>query len=206
MNKTKLLNCEKEFLSTYPDGFESEDMKRIGKKHNIQKHVDYIHKVCSKKHLKAGLTSYSDVLKVITRSSMVSVFEKMRFRDACNDFDKHEKLEFLDAVYEIIHGDEKKGFNKLLSIFTPYKLAKWPILTAWKAYYYPHSDVFIKPTTVKKIIVYLELKDIVYSPKASYGFYKKYRRKMKEMKAVIKTESLKPHNPAFSGFLMMTIM
>lgn len=205
MNLEKLKGLEEEFLKKYPDGFDDDTMKKIKKKHNLQKHVDYIHEVCSEENLKKGVEVYASVVKVITRSSMVSVFEKMRFRDASSDFSKVEKMEFLDAVNELIHGREKKGFNMMLSILSRYNLAKWPIITAWKAYYYPKRDVFVKPTTVKKIIKYLELENVKYTPTPNYGFYRKYKKHINDIKKEVKTKSLKPNNPAFSGFLMMTI-
>lgn len=205
MNTRKLRKLEKEFLSKYPEGFDSPEMRKKGKKHNIHKLEDYIHNVCSEENLKRGNKAFSEVMKVISKCSMVSVFEKMRFRDFLGDLDKTEKIEFLEAISELIHGNEKVGFNSLISILTPYKLAKWPIITAWRAYYNSDYDVFVKPTTVKKILSYLEIKDIKYTPRVNYGFYKRYRDYLNKMKVEIKTESLKPNNPAFSGFLMLTI-
>jgi len=206
MNVKRLLRLEKEFLEKYPYGFDSYEMQRIKKKHNLEKLVNYIHDVCSIENLKRGIEVFPDVAKVVGKSSMVSVFEKMRFRDTCADFDKVEKLEFLHSIYELIHGDKRTGFDGLLNLLSPYKLAKWPLITVWRAYFYPENDVFIKPTTVKKVISYIELEDIVYTPAVNYEFYRKYKGYINEMKKVIKTESLKPNNPAFSGFLMMTII
>lgn len=205
MNKAKLLLLERDFLYRYPKGFNDEEMKLIRKKHNLPKQELYIHQVCSKENLEKGVFIFPDLIKVVSRSSMVSVFEKMKFRDVAKDFDKIEKLEFIDAIWELIHGNEKEGFEKLVGVLSFYKLAKWPLISLWRAYYFAQTDVFIKPTTVKKIILYIELEDIIYKPTPTYEFYKKYRTKFKQMKNVIKSKNLKPNNPAFSGFLMMTI-
>ncbi len=204
MNTDKLKLLQLEFLSQYREGFNSEELKEIGKKHNLFKHVDYIHNTCSKDNLNVGIGIIKEVVKVVTNSSMVSVFEKMKFRDLIKEFDDFQKHELLGSIFELIHGDEEEGFNRLVGLLDFYKLAKWPLISVWRAYYKPHYDVFIKPTTVKKVIKHLEINDIIYSPKPTYEFYKRYREHINEMKELV-DERLKVSNPAFSGFLMMTI-
>ena len=204
MNINKLIRLESEFLHQYPNGFKSEEMVKVKKKHNLNKVTEYLKKVCSKENMKLGLSVYDDVIKVVSKSSMVSVFEKMKFRDLAKELDNLDKHFLKDSIYELIHGDEENGFNMMISLLAPYKLAKWPIITVWRAYWNIEYDVFVKPTTVKKIINYLELEDIKYTPKVNYDFYKKYRVYINELKKNV-IPSLKPNNPAFSGFLMMTI-
>ncbi len=205
MNEQKLKYLESAFLSQYKNGFNDEELQKVGKKHNLKKRTENIHNVCSEEALNQGLANYENVVKVVGTSSLVSVFEKMRFRDLSKELDDLEKHMFLDAVYELIHGDEEIGFQMMYDLLSPYKLAKWPIITIFRAYYYPHNDIFVKPTTVKKIISYLELEDIHYTPKVNYDFYKKYRIYFNQMKDLVENETLKPNNPAFSGFLWMSI-
>ncbi len=135
---------------------------------------------------------------------MVSVFEKMRFRDLAHEFSSYEKMEFVDGVFELLYGNEKKGFYMLISLLKPYKLAKWPIISVFRAYKNPKRDVFMKPTTVKKILKHLDIDDIKYESLPNYAFYKKYRTYINKMKKEV-DKSLSPNNPAFSGFLMVTI-
>ena len=151
MNVKRIKQLEARFLSRYNDGFDSDEMKEIRKKHNLSKLVDYIHNVCSEENLKQGLNIFFDVTKIISKSSMVSVFEKMRFRDLVKEFDNNEKILFLEAIYNLLHLDEELGFNQLVDMLAPYKLAKWPIITCFRAYYNMNYDVFVKPTTVKKL-------------------------------------------------------
>ncbi len=205
MNIKRIKQLEARFLSRYPEGFFSEELIPMGKKFKLQKHVDYVHKVCSKEYLKLGLSIFFDVTKVVQNSGMVSVFEKMRFRDLMKEYDNTEKILFLEAIYNLIHLDEELGFNQLYDMLSPYKLAKWPIITCYRAYYNKDYDVFVKPTTVKKIIKFLELEEVVYTPRVNYEFYKRYREYLNEMKKHVSEDSIKPSNPAFSGFLMMTI-
>ena len=204
MNINKLIRLESDFLLQYPEGFESEEMIKINKKHNLYKVSEYLKRVCSKENMKLGLSVYDDVIKVVSKSSMVSIFEKMNFRDFAKELDNLEKHFLMDSIYELIHGEEEQGFNMMISLLAPYKLAKWPIITVWRAYWNLDYDVFVKPTTVKKIITYLELEGIKYTPRVNYDFYHKYRIYINELKENV-IPSLRPNNPAFSGFLMMTI-
>ena len=78
------------------------------------------------------------------------------------------------------------------------------MVSVFFAYVNPEYDVFLKPTTVKNILKYFEVKEFKYNPKPTYAFYKSYRSFINDLKADV-PEELKPNNPAFSGFLMMTI-
>ena len=204
MNIQRLKELEKDFLAQYPMGMFTEEMKKVKKKHNLKKLEEYLKKVCSKENMAFGLSVYEDIIKVVTKSSMVSVFEKVRFRDLAREFDNQEKHNLLDAIFELIHGDEELGFNMLVGLLEPYKLAKWPLISVWRAYWNLNYDVFMKPTTVKKIVHEMEIEDITYQSKPSFSFYQKYRSYINQMKTLV-DESLSPNNPAFSGFLMMTI-
>ena len=204
MNLNKLDLLEREFLARFPEGWNSEELVQIGKKHKLQKHIDYIHKVCAKENMQQGLSVYMDVMKVVSNSSMVSVFEKVRFRDFVKEIDDTDKHELMGSIFEMLHGDEEEGFTRLISLLSFYKLAKWPIITVWLAYWDVDYQVFVKPTTVKKIINYLELEDISYSSKANYQFYTKYRAYINELKKHV-DKRIQTSNPAFSGFFMMTI-
>lgn len=204
MNQQVLRRLELQFLSQYPEGFDSPEMKEISKKHNIYKLEQFAHEHLSKEQFVRGYGIIDNITKLVSKSSMVSVFEKMRFRDLVREMDDTEKMMIVDAVYQLLHEDEEGGFVQLCSILEPYKLAKWPIITVFRIYYYLQNDVLIKPTTVKNVIKTLELSDIVYQSKPSYDFYCKYRDYINEMKLLVEP-SLSPNNPAFSGFLMSTM-
>jgi hypothetical protein len=204
INIEKLKTLENEFLSIYPEGFASKDMIKLGKKHNVGKVSEYVIETCKNENLNLGLDIIPDLVKIVTKSSMVSVFEKMRFRDLIRELSEEEKLLLVNAIQENIYGDEEAGFNELVFLLKPYKLAKWTIISAFRAYYYLEFDVFMKPTTIKKIVSFLEIYDIKYTPTPNYYFYTKYRDYINEMKNAV-SKSLSPNNPAFSGFLMMAI-
>src|SRR5687768_17266169 len=98
------------------------------------------------------------LIKVISRSSIISVFEKPRFRDFASALPPHDK-EFLSRGLEVLlHGNEQTGFEMILDLFKTGKLAKWSLMTVCQTYFHPQRDVFVKPTTVKGVIKYFELK------------------------------------------------
>ncbi len=150
MNVQKLRQLEKEFLYVYPKGFESETLEGVKKKHKLLKTSEFFKMACSKESIESGLDSIDDIIMAVTKSSMVSVFEKIKFKDMIQSICKEEKFEFLDALYENIYGVEEERFKALVSLLSKYNMAKWPIVTCFRAYLNIQYDVFMKPTTVKK--------------------------------------------------------
>lgn len=200
MSKMKAL--EEKFYFIHPEGFDSEEMKSIEKKHKLDKLSTMAHEMFSKEAFE-NQDIIENYRKIINASTLVSRFEKPAFKDFINSLTEAEKEALKHGLYENLHGDEEKGFTELVSIMTPYKTAKWPILTVLRAYYHLDDDIFIKPTTVKMILKYFE-SDLKYTSKPNYEFYNDYRAFLLDIKSTA-SKGVKPNNPAFSGFLMMTI-
>lgn len=203
MNIEKLLKLESEFLGKYPEGFQTLNLKKVSKKHNVDKHTTYLNDVLTEERLNQGELAYKDVAKVVLSSSLISVFEKMRFRDMSSELTVTEKKNFVKGVQELLFGHEKSGFYMVYTILKKHKLAKWPVITIFRAYKNPKKDVFMKPTVVKKVISHLEL-DMKYAPDPSYTLYRKYRTAINKMKKEVSL-SVRPNNLAFTGFLMLSI-
>jgi len=203
MNIPKLKALESAFYKQYPGGFESDELKRIVKRHKVGKLNDMAQEVLSKEAL-ASPEALKGIRKLISTSTMVSVYEKVPFRDLLDEADELLANNIVHAIYDLIHGDQESGFEQLVSLLAPYKLAKWPILTVLLTYYHPTEEVFVKPTTVKKIIQHLELENLTYTPKPNYAFYQEYRRQFLELTKQV-DPALSETNGHFSGFLMMTL-
>jgi len=203
MNVEKLKKLESEFLEIHPDGFKSKEFTKTRKKHNVGKQTTYINEVLTEEYLTKGHKVFKDVAKVVLSSSLVSVFEKMRFRDLAADLTNAEKTRFVKGVSELLYGHEKTGFYMVYTLLKEHRLAKWPIITVYRVYAYPKKDVLMKPTVVKKVIAHLDL-DLKYDSDPSYTLYRKYRTAINKMKKEVAL-SLRPNNLAFTGFLMMTI-
>lgn len=204
MNVGKLKAYESEFLSRYPDGFYSPELEELGKKHKMDKMVVLAEGLFKEEAFDKPEQFCSQLIKLVTASSMVSLFEKPKFRDGINAMTYEEREALTAALKELFYGDEGKGFEAYVACLHAKRLAKWPLVTAPLAYFRPHSEVFVKPTTVKGIIKHLELEGMTYSPSPSYGFYCAYRAAVNEMKTLV-DPTLSPSNAAFSGFLMMVM-
>lgn len=203
MNFKKLKEAESIFFREHPEGFNSEEMLMVEKKHKINKISDFVKESFTKDNYEEE--KYFDYFcDLVKKSSMVSMFEKMKFRDSIVLFKEEDREVISKSIYNLIYDDEKEGFESLVNCLLKFKLAKWPIVTCILVYYNLDEDILIKPNTVKGIIKYFELENIKYNSLPSYEFYYKYRNIINEMKMNV-DKSLSPNNATFSGFLMMSI-
>jgi hypothetical protein len=205
MNDNKLRQAEAAFLHRYPGGFDNSEMiaTRV-KKHKPDQMIALAQESFSKGNFKLPDLIVQNMVKLISRSSIISVFEKPRFRDFANALSPEEKEFLSSGLEELLYGDEQTGFGMMLGLLKSRRLAKWPLMTVCQTYFHPQRDVFIKPTTVKGVIEFFELENLHYRPTPTWAFYEAYRSAFQEMKAKV-DKSLSPTNPAFSGFLWMTI-
>jgi hypothetical protein len=204
MNKTKLRKAESAFLSQYPGGFAHPDMLEIVKKHKVPKMIKMVQDSFAPEQFDSTATIAEAMIKIASQSSLVSVFEKPKFRDAVRSMSDDEKEHLAYGLKEFLQGDQAKGFGLMAGLLQEYKIAKWPLLTVFSIYYRPSVEVFIKPTTAKGIIAYFELTGLTYSPHPTFDFYRAYREQILLLKQEV-VESLQVDNAAFCGFLMMAI-
>ncbi|MCB1177342.1 MAG: hypothetical protein KDK36_07165 [Leptospiraceae bacterium] len=204
MDIKKLKELEKSFLLKFPGGFENEFFKDIEKKHKMEQMTGFVKENFAKKKFTDKKSILDNYIKLITRSSMVSVFEKAKFKDFGKGLSNPDGKELVESLEEFLYGTQKTGFESLVHVLNKGKLAKWPIITCLPAYNKPDKEVFIKPTTAKGVIELLKIENLVYKPSPTWDFYDKYRKKINEMKKHV-DKRLSPSNPAFSGFLMMSL-
>jgi hypothetical protein len=205
MNMSRLQQAAAAFLQRYPGGFENPELvaTRV-KKHKPDQMIALAQGSFSSGNFKLPDLIVQNMIKLISRSSIISVFEKPRFRDFANALPPQER-EFLSAGLEaLLYGDEQTGFEMVLDLLKSGKVAKWSLMTVCQTYFHPQGDVFIKPTTVKGVIEFFELQNLQYKPTPSWAFYESYRYAFHDMKSRV-DKSLSPTNAAFSGFLWITI-
>jgi hypothetical protein len=136
---------------------------------------------------------------------MVSRFEKPKFRDFIKTLNSHERQALSDAFEKRLYGRHKqRGFEEILGMLSHHKLAKWAVISVVPFYFSPQKEAFVKPTTAKGILAYLEVSDLEYRPTPSWAFYKGYLNLLAEIKKEI-VPTLSPNNAALSGFLMISI-
>ena len=203
MNLRKLREAEGLFLQKYPGGFDNEEMLKIGKKHNVAKLAEYASTALVKKNFDNQARVLDDIVKVVSRSSMVSMFEKPKFRDYVNGLGREDRTCLANGFKRLLHGKQEKGFEEVADVLGEGKLAKWSLMTICLLYYRPQKEVFVKPTTTKNVIAQFDLEGLVYHPRPTWAFYADYRDVIQTMKAKV-SPSLSPNNAAFTGFLMMT--
>lgn len=200
----KLKKCEMKFLMDHPMGFDDVSLKDINKRHNFSKMATLTQESMVEENFKNRDLIIERILEIVTKSSLISRFNKPKFKTFINSMTHFERELLVDGYHMILYGDEERGFNQVLEIYRTYKVAGWPVMSIIQAYFKPNDNVFIKPTTVKNIIKYFEIVSITYNAKPTYDFYNTFRDIINEMKMNVEP-SLYPSNAAFTGFLMMTM-
>jgi hypothetical protein len=199
VNVDRLHAAEADFLGLYPEGFADPGLARIGKRHNVAKLTEQAQAAFRKPAFARTANVIDDLVRIVGRSSMVSMFEKPKFRDAVAGMDADERAALADALKRMLHGtgaSPRRGFETMVDLLL--------LVTCVPYYVHPDAEVFVKPTTAKGVIDFFELDVPPYRPVPYWAFYAAYREKILEMKALVRPE-LAPNNAAFSGFLMMTM-
>ena len=163
MNIEKLMEAEAAFLARFPEGFNDADpwMERIRKRHNVAQLVDFARTNLTEITLSQPQKFADTVLKIINRSSMVSRFEKPPFREFLESLNSKDRRYFAEAFRKRLFGRQKhRGFEEIVELLAHYKLARWSLVSAVPFYFAPTKEAFVKPTTAKKIIAYLEVTDL----------------------------------------------
>lgn len=204
MNFKKLIQAEEAFFDRYPGGFANPEMIAIRKTHKLDKMVELTQQSFVKRNFKLPDLIVENLVKIVTRSSLISVFEKPKYRDFARSLPPEDRVVLSGGLGELLHGNEQAGFETVLATLRNGKLAKWSLMTICQAYYHPQVDVFVKPTTAKGIIETFEIKELQYKPSPTWAFYEQYRATINEMKTMV-DPSLSPYNIAFTGFLMRSI-
>jgi len=204
MNLAKLKEAEERFFIEYPGGFSNPSMLEIAKKHKVDKMNKLTQESFAIEQFANPREIAESMVKIVSRSSLISLFEKPKFRELVSSLADYEKERLSDGLKEFLYGDQEMGFKLMADLLTEYKLAKWSLMTVCPVYFRPRVEVFVKPTTAKNVIEYFELEGLQYSPKPTYEFYKGFREQINQMKKEVDS-SLQFDNAAFTGFLMMTI-
>ena len=204
MNLGKLREAEAIFLHRYPGGFQNEEMQSIlAKRHNVGKLSEFAATALARKNFAKPGALLDDIVKIVSRSSMLSMFEKPKYRDYVNGLARSDREVLLAGYKRLLHGSQERGFNEVLDVLAGGGLAKWSLMTIHLYQLHPDKEVFVKPTTTKNAIRQFELEDLEYRPRPSWDFYERYRAAIGDMKAQV-NPSLSPNNAAFTGFLMMS--
>ncbi|XOV82717.1 MAG: hypothetical protein ACFHXK_17885 [bacterium] len=203
MNLKKLHQAERAFFERYPGGFDDQELKHIGKRHNVGRLSEFAAQHLAKKNFKQPAAVLESITRIVSRSSMLSMFEKPKFADYVNGLRRDDRALLADGFHKLLHGNQQKGFETIADVLLEGQLAKWSLMTICLYQLYPQQEVFVKPTTTKNVIRHFELAPLTYHPRPAWQFYKDYRDAINDMKTQVHP-ALSPNNAAFTGFLMMS--
>ena len=147
-------------------------MLKVGKKHNVNKLAGQAKEMLDPSQFGNPEVIIQNMTLLLSRSSMVSMFEKLKFRDAVGTLLPETRETMVDGLYEPLHGNMNKGFNTLLDELVAMKLGKWSLMSLLPFYYASTEFWFVKPNTTKAILKYFEVEDLVYKPRPSYEFHR----------------------------------
>lgn len=205
MNKATLQRAQAQFLARYPGGFADPGMAAIRKKHNLEKLAEFACQSLVRERFNRPEFIVDAMHKIVSRSSMVSRFEKPRFRDFIKSLNSHEREALANALELRLHGREKRrGFEELVGMLAPHGLARWSVVSVVPFYFAPKKEAFVKPTTARGIIDRLEVAGLEYRPRPTWSFYRGYLQLLNDIKKEV-SPSLASNNAALSGFLMATL-
>ncbi len=204
MNLEKLWEAEAAFFQAYPQGFADPAIEAIRRKHNVDRLIRYTQENLTRVNCNNPEFVADTFWKVISRSSMVSHFEKPRFRDFLDALGSADKRALAFAVEQRLYGRKQQGFERILEMLAHHRIAKWSVISALPSYFAPRREVFVKPTTVKRILTALEVEDLHYRATPSWSFYRGFRALMADVRRQV-SPKLSPSNAALTGFLMMSL-
>ncbi len=204
MNIEKLKDLESEFLEQYPKGFKDEHFFPTMKKFKPEKLEVFAKEALKKENFSNPNLIVENFYKVIQKSVMVSLFDKLKLKDALATLNSYEQDMLSIEIYELLYGNKKEGFEGLVGFLEQYRLAKWTLISVVPYTINRQSEYFIKPTTTKNIIKYFNLTQLVYKPKPSFEFYNNYCKVLEQMKTKL-DPTLTFDNAAFTGFFKIAI-
>lgn len=205
MNILKLKEAEAAFLARFPEGFNDPGMEKVRKSHNVGQLADFARANLTEATFSQPHKFAEVLLKIISRSSMVSRFEKPPFKECLGSLDSIDKRYLAEAFRKRLVGRKKReGFEEIVGLLARHKLARWSLVSAVPFYFAPSTEAFVKPTTAKKIVTLLEIGELHYRPRPDWAFYDGYRKLIQEIKKQV-DPSLTPNNAATTGFLMATL-
>ena len=205
MNTQKLKEAEAAFLARFPMGFSDPGMEKIRKSHNVDRLADFTRANVTEAALSRPQRFADILLKIVSRSSMVSRFEKPPFREFLDALNSRDKRHLAEAFRRRLFGTKKReGFEEIVDLLERYKLARWTLVSAVPFYFAPAKEAFVKPSTARRIVAFLDMEELRYNPRPDWEFYVGYRKLVLDIKKKV-DPSLTPNNAATTGFLMATM-
>ena len=207
MNIDKLRQAECEFYLQYPLGMDDPEMIQILRKHKMVKMRQMAQSSFAPEQFADPAAIVQAMGKIVVASSLISVFDKPKFRDLVAAMTFADKTELAAGLKLMLYGDRIEraaGFEQMVNVLGRYKMASWSLVTVVPAYFDGQRDVCLKPNTVKAIIDFYELDGLVYRTRPDYAFYEAYRDELAAMRSQVPAYG-NSELIAFSGMLFFAM-
>jgi len=104
------------------------------------------------------------------KNNLPSPFEKVAFRDGFKKLNNPKA--FARSLFEYLHGDGdlEQRFTCFAQVLVQMEAAKWPIITTFRFFLFPATDVSIKPVNLKRAAE-LSRFEINYKPQLNWLTY-----------------------------------
>ncbi|MCB1583837.1 MAG: hypothetical protein KDI92_12290, partial [Xanthomonadales bacterium] len=129
MNIEKLKTAEGQFLKLYPMGFEDPALQERVKPHTKANLTEKCQEAFTELAFNKPHVIVENMAKMVSRSSMVSMFEKPKFRDFIKSLPGSDIDRLSEAFYEQLYGNQQQGFEAILDLLRTQKLAKWSLIS-----------------------------------------------------------------------------
>ena len=80
----------------------------------MDKMTVFAKEVLAKKEFDKPNALLENMVKLVSRSSMVSLFEKPKFRDMVNDLNSDDRVRLVSSYKKLFHGNQKKGLAEVV--------------------------------------------------------------------------------------------
>ncbi|WP_423364389.1 hypothetical protein [Mycoplasma sp. P36-A1] len=167
------------FLNKYPQGIDDKQFYSDNKRLLVSKKIIKLVNEFNLEDLKINDRTMQQkninfIIRIVSMTSAVSVFEKVALKNYLSD--KRTWDEFLSSLYNFITNNNEENFNYFVHILSLKKLeknsnpAKWPVITFLLRIFNADTEIFIKPTTIKKMLYLIE-SDVKYVSTPNYQTY-----------------------------------
>src|SRR5512138_556933 len=117
MNLDKLKEAEAAFLDRYPGGFDNPEVIAIRiKKHNVDRMIAFTQQSLAKSNFGLPDLITQNMMKVVSHSSVISRFEKPKFREFADSLLPEERILLTAGLKALLHGNEQLGFETILGL------------------------------------------------------------------------------------------
>ncbi len=143
----------------------------------MDKLADFAHTHLTEAALSRPQRFVDTLLTIVSRSSMVSRFEKPPFREFLDGLDSKDKRRLTEAFGKRLFGRKKReGFAEIVDLLARYKLARWSLVSAiCTSISHPRRRLSSNLRRPERSLPFSTSRSFNTTPRPSWAFYVGYR-------------------------------